>query len=407
MTDTKKGLQFHDILFFVLLVVSFYFTRNTLCSLLMMAFFGYTLLRMLLNRKKITFPFFLFGFLVFIAYGFISIYVGDVLFPSVARTMAVSLTLNAMMIFAVLQYVLMQEDIFKILRILEFSILTTALVVVLLSLGTITQGRLASGTEMNANMLSMLCVYGFILTIYLYKIQKIVFASFLAREIFYLVSILLTGSRKGLIMVVLALVLINVVGGTKKLIRGVVIGAVAVVILYVLVMNVPLLYDIMGVRIESLLVLLTEGSTDEGSLENRQELVEIGLAYIKERPWTGYGLDCFKMITGFGTGGNVGAGQAGYYSHNNYVELLFGVGIVGLVLFYIPILSLLKKILKNLKKHVCVRYLFAILVTKLAVEYAYVSYYNRMDAYLLAIILGCAILVQRNQKTEKEEKKTA
>ena len=63
------------------------------------------------------------------------------------------------MIYAIVQYIYMQNDIPKILRITELGIFTTAFVVVLFSLGTITSGRLGGGTEINANMLAILCVW--------------------------------------------------------------------------------------------------------------------------------------------------------------------------------------------------------------------------------------------------------
>ena len=403
MMDTKKGFQLHDALFFVLLVFCFYFTRNIVCSLMMVLFFGYTFLRLLVNRRKIVIPFFCVGFLIFILYGFVNILVDNVLYKSVAQTMAISLTLNLLMMFAVIQYVLMQRDVPKVLHILESAILVTTLVVVFLSVDSITEGRLASGTEMNSNRLSMLCVHGFVLVLYLRKIQKISLISCVIQETIYLLSTLLTGSRKGLIMIVLAIVIINLTSEKRKIISTILIGVAAAVTLYILIMNIPILYDIMGVRIENLIVLLTEGTTEEGSLISRQKLIDIGMMYIKEKPWTGYGLDCFKMISGIGGSGNVGAAEVGYYSHNNYIELLFGVGIVGMILYYIPMVSTLKKLLQALKNNPCVTYLLALFISKLAVEYAYVSYYSRVDAYLMAVIVGILLLVNK----EKYEYKVA
>lgn len=394
MRDIKIRVQLHDVLFFLLLVFSIYFTRNIVCSLLMVLFFGYTIVRQIIKRKRMKVPFFCIGFLVFILYGALNIYLDNVLSADVSKTMVISLLLNFMMIYAIIQYVVMQNNIPRILRITEFGILTVTLLIILFSLGNITQGRLATGTEMNANALSMLCVYGFALTMYFHKIQAITSVSYWIRVAIYLISILLTGSRKGLIMIVLVIVVVNLAGGTRKIIRGILIGAVAAIALYVAIMNVDFLYNIIGQRVESLIILLTEGSTTEGSLNSRQALIDIGMGYIKEKPWTGYGFDCFKLISGTGGGGKVGTSSFGYYSHNNYIELLFGGGIIGLVLYYIPILYLFIRLLKNMKKNRCVAYLLAILVSKLAVEYAYVSYYDRVDAYLLAVIMGCVLICQ-------------
>ena len=106
-------------------------------------------------------------------------------------------------------------------------------------------------------------------------------------------------------------------------------------------MRVEFLYNIIGVRMENFIILLTEGTTTEGSLESRMSLIDIAMAHIKKKPWTGYGFDCFKMVSGMNGGGKVDAHSEGYYSHNNYIELLFGGGIIGLVLYYIPMVYLL------------------------------------------------------------------
>ena len=155
----KVKIQIYDLLFYLLLVFSFYFTRNIVCSLLMMLFFGYTILLQIKNRSRGVMPFFCIGMLIFILYGAGNIVMKNVLYPSVARTMVISLTLNLMMTYAIIQYINIKRDIPKVLHITECGILTTTVLVVLLSLETITSDRLARGTAMNANMLSLLCVY--------------------------------------------------------------------------------------------------------------------------------------------------------------------------------------------------------------------------------------------------------
>lgn len=395
MRNYKIRFQIHDLLFFLLLFVSFYFTRNIVCSLLMVLFFGYTIARQITRRKKSVFPFYILGMSVFILWGAANIVFDNVLNVKVARTMVISLTLNIMMIFAIVQYIVIRRDVPKILQILERAILAAALLVVALSMGTLLQGRLAKGTEMNANTLAMLSVYGLTIAVYLRKIGKLINRNYRMRLVVYIAVILLTGSRKGLAMMLLSLMVIAFINGRRKLVKNIFLGMVGVAVIYAAIMNVEFLYNIIGVRVESLLTLVESGSTGENSLNDRMKLVAIGMEYIKEKPWTGYGYDCFKTVTTFAGGGRVSNGF-GYYSHNNYVELLFSGGIIGLVLYYFPILSLLQKMIRNLKKDPCMTYLLAILVSKLAVEYAYVSYYDRIDAYIHGILLGCVVVAGRN-----------
>ena len=403
MPNFKIRFRVYDLLFYFLLVFSFYFTRNMLCRLMMVLFFGYTVWRLIATKSKPCFSFYYVGFFIFIIYGFINVAAGNVINTDIATTMGGSLFLSLLMIFAIVQYIYMTDDIPRVLRITELGIFSTALAVTLLSLGTITQGRLGVGTEINSNVLAILSVCGAILTMYLYKIEKLGRVANWFRLVFYVLVILLTGSRKGLIMIPVAVVVIQVMDGKNifKLLRNALIGALVMVVLYHLIMNVEVLYKITGVRLQNLLEYLAEGSTTEASLSDRDLLPKLGMEYFKQNPWTGYGFDCFKLVSGKSSNGRVPIGQVGFYSHNNYVELLFGGGIIGFVLYYIPIIYLMIKLLKSLPNAKHMPYLLAIMVSRLMVEYAYVSYYERLDIYINAIVLGCVLICPKKQSAHQ------
>ena len=393
MQSFKVRFRIYDLLFYLLLVLSFYYTRNMLCRLMMVAFFGYTVAQMIIKKSKVHFPFYYVGFLLFVLYGAANVLLGNALYPSVARTMVISLVLNFLMIFSIVEYIHMTNDVPRVLRITELGIFTTAFVVVLLSIRTITEGRLGGGTEINSNMLAILCVYGFGLSIYLRKIRKFSQLTGWFRMALYILAILLTGSRKGLVMIVLTIMIVQFTQDRRNILKKLLVVVGSAAVFYILIMNVPVLYNIIGVRVENLLLALSGESSAEASLEDRQRLVAMGWEYIQEKPWTGYGLDCFKMISGIGANGKVSYGTAGFYSHNNYIELLFGGGIIGFALYYLPVLYLLIKLTKNISRNVCVPYLLAMLCSMLAVEYARVTYYARVDAYVTAVILGCVLVV--------------
>ena len=209
MQSFKVRFRIYDLLFYFLLVFSFYYTRNMLCRLMMVVFFGYTVLQMIIRKDKILFPFYYIGFALFILYGLANVLLGNAIYPGVARTMVISLALNLLMIFSIVQYIHMSKDVSRVLRVTELGIFTTAFVVVMLSIRTITQGRLGGGTEMNSNVLAILCVYGFVLSMYLRKIGVISWFSCWGRIAFYILVILLTGSRKGLLMIFLVIIVIR------------------------------------------------------------------------------------------------------------------------------------------------------------------------------------------------------
>lgn len=390
----KFRFRTYDLLFYLLLVFSFYFTRNALCRVMMVAFFGYTILQQFADKRKTPVPFFAVGFLVFILYGAANILIGNVIDAGVARTMVVSLVLNFLMLYAIVQYIYMKNDIQQVLKITELGVFTTALVVVVLSLGSITQGRLGDATEMNANTLAMLCAYGFVLVMYLHRIGSATTRECWFKLAFYMLVVLLTGSRKGLIMIAIAVAVVQLLVDRRKLLKNGLIAVSAAVGIYFLIMNVEVLYNIVGVRVEGLIDLLTEGTTQDNSLKSRQQLIEIGLSYIKEKPWTGYGYGCYRMFPRVLA---ISEGDEGYYSHNNFIELLAGGGIIGLLLYYIPLIYLLVRLLKKNKLDISMPYLLAILVSRLAMDYARVSYYSRIDSYIISVIVGCLIVLPKSK----------
>lgn len=397
----RMKINYLDLLFFVLLSTTFYFTRNIVCRVVMLLFFSYFLVVRLSSRNAAIKPsFFFISYSAFIGYGAIMLIFGDVINAGVVRTMVISLVLNLLMIYCITIYIKLRNDITAVIKTFEWSIFIVAFIVVVMSLSTITSGRLGGGTEINANVLAMLCVYGIIMCSCMLKNNIITPSGFCIKAAFYLLAVFLTGSRKGLLMIVVAAAVIMIINERKKLIFNILKILAVVAVLYLVVTQVPFFYNIIGHRVEDLLMLLTENQTTDYSLINRQRLIVIGLDYINENKWLGYGLDCFKLVSGIS-----GTGSYDLYSHNNYIELLFGSGIIGLVLYYIPMLWILIKLIKQLRRKAYAPYLLALFVSKLAVEYAYVSYYSRIDAYIIAVIIGILLHWDSEDNMEREEKK--
>ena len=135
-------------------------------------------------------------------------------------------------------------------------------------------------------------------------------------------------------------------------------------------------------------LLLGEGG--DASAEARAGLIELGLSYFAKSPWLGNGINCFHMLDE----------AYGVYSHSNYVELLFSVGILGTISYYamfIPVInSARKRYFKGRKNDtiLCIGMVIALLF----IDIALVSYYERTN---LILILICYALLKNTENGEK------
>ncbi|WP_034378214.1 O-antigen ligase family protein, partial [Dehalobacter sp. UNSWDHB] len=93
-----------------------------------------------------------------------------------------------------------------------------------------------------------------------------------------------------------------------------------------------------GIRVEGLIQGFLSGEYSEPSARTRDRLITYGFELFNQKPYTGYGLDTFRLMSGSGLAGSA------LYAHNNYVELLVSSGIFGTILYYTMYLWLIAKL---------------------------------------------------------------
>lgn len=147
------------------------------------------------------------------------------------------------------------------------------------------------------------------------------FLLILAPSLFF--AVLLTESRQAFL---LAIGWATILSTLSKL-RWRTKGALAVcIICLVLLFSITLELNIF-VRLQRLLTFFQEGKINSArSISLRLEMIHYGAVEWLKNPLLGQGIRAFEKYSNFG-----------YYSHNNYVEILYNFGIIGFVLFYIPI----------------------------------------------------------------------
>lgn len=228
---------------------------------------------------------------------------------------------------------------------------------------------------MNLNSLGFECAYGVIACFFNYKKthrRKYVWAA-----LYLAFFILLTGSRSALAFPIIAIGVWSVFSSPRIIPKFALISIVSI-ILIVLVIKIDLFYNLIGYRVESLLYgFMGDEDIADSSANTRLMFIELGWEKFSENPWLGFGLSTFGVLTGFDT-----------YAHNNYVELLVGVGIVGTLIYYFYHLFLLFKLPSLSRKNhksaapLFLGFLIAIMIT----NYGNVSYFCLADNIAFTII---------------------
>ena len=204
---------------------------------------------------------------------------------------------------------------------------------------------------------------------------------------------LITGSKKVLIILVIDLLLIFAYD-RKKASRWLKIGLLFAILIY-LIFNVSYLYNIIGIRIESMIQTLLYGSSARifsNSTDVRNEMIKEGFFSFLRRPLFGGGWNYFRANTRY---------FRYNYSHNNYIEMLCTFGIIGTVLFYSKHVSNLAYSIrllhsKNNPQAQDMIYALGLTILCLLLDWAAVTFSAQCMWYIPLII--SSVLVTNNQR---------
>lgn len=201
-----------------------------------------------------------------------------------------------------------------------------------------------------------------------------------------LVLTLLTGSRKALFNLVFftCMVLLfskydrNVFRNLGRVLLVVALVVVAVII----VLKVDVLYNILGNRLVSLFSYFSGDVQEDLSALRRDYMKDDAMALFKSHPILGIGLNNFKYVARYGT-----------YAHSNYYELLCCLGIIGTLLYYIPLVIVSVKSFFQWKRNMKYAVIpFAIFLSFIINETSNVSYMYRTMHLFIGVAAGMVFL---------------
>ena len=335
LSERSVGVALFCLYVFISSLANDMVLSSSVGSLTLYLFLGYSVLYILLN-KKLKIDRMIKWMLVFIAFC-----VSTMLYSPEKGFLSNSefylLIVNFILILFLSQYDININDIKKIswANVLSGGVLIFILFARGNLTGFSTSNRFGEDLFGNSNILATLLMKSALYAIWLlvYSENKIIHKMVLTLCLvasYY--GMFLSGGRKFIIIPAIFLYILLIFKrdshGRKNLVKytGVVIAIVIAV--YYLIMNVPAFYAVIGERMESLFSFIRTGHSISGkSAEIRATMIEIGFNKWMDSPIWGYGFDSFKYYNRLMTGHF-------YYSHNNYIELLYDLGIIGFAIYY-------------------------------------------------------------------------
>lgn len=247
-----------------------------------------------------------------------------------------------------------------------------------------------------AGQFVMAIYFGYFLFWKLLNVSKVYRYIHIGLTVVMLYVIFVSGSRMSLIILAIPLIVFNL--GRKNVIKGLLYGMIAVVCLYFIVMKIPVFYDILGTRVEDAFNVLT--NNEQGTEDvSRLYLIEIGWNKFWENPIWGYGINCFRVFSNqsyWFSGRN-------YYAHNNYIELMVDVGLIGLFIYYYFAHWYLYQKYKLIKDKEIKKVLLVLLLVIIISDIAWVAYYGFISQLLLCVTFAVAKIGRLNDVKAKSE----
>lgn len=255
------------------------------------------------------------------------------------------------------------------------------------------EGRFSPGGA--TNQFGIATSYIFLFALYSIKFRKKTYKVLpITLMALALVLTLLTGSRKALINLIFFICIIMVFPKYDKsfmrnLIKIILIIGIALVALFV-IMKIDVIYNVVGKRIVTLISYYNGDVTQDMSALRREYMKQDAIQIFKEHPLCGIGLNSFKYAARYNT-----------YAHSNYYEMLACLGIVGTVLYYIPLFVLLSiSIYQWFKGEKDAAIPFSIALTFFINEFSNISYIYKNIHLFLGVAAGIAI----NEALERKRK---
>lgn len=396
-----------DFSFSIFIFASMVIPNTSLGKILQLLFIVLSIFLAYTKEKKITF--FNFLELIFVGYLFYQSVSGIAVMKTSAFKMFLTMLYTSSFTIGFYNYLCHRKELKEVINVYVKATVISFIAIMLLYFKTLLSFRLDAsstiylfdipifgGTSSTALSLMALIPAFFLALVNEEKNKK----KRLIYIIFLSIISLVTGTRKTIVLILYILVGISLIKNkNKKLLiikSGVKFGLIAIS-LFLLVMYVPVFHDTIGVRMEKAVNYFITSETDDASIRVRNRMRRDAYALFKKRPIYGWGMDYFKASS---------QSSLGYYSHNNFLELLSGGGIVGFCIYYSKYLYLgflnLKLIKKYKQRRIELLLCLGFLAIMTILEYWQVTYFYRYIIIYQVILLYILNSIKGVIESEKE-----
>ena len=253
--------------------------------------------------------------------------------------------------------------------------------------------RLGEAIGYNANDVGNKAAISAIISICLFRNKFEKHRWFYAVSYILLTAIVLfSGSRKALLALVLATVLIYTIGlEKKKNLIFAILGLVVVLFVgYQVIMRNESLYQTIGRRVESMINAVFHGASESSSIDLREKYMALAWNFVKGSPIFGIGLGNFASKSGIGV-----------YCHCDYLEVMCSYGVPIALLYYWPTISLMFKGMK-VKQKTTLDYTMIIICAVLLLSFiTMVMYISAYTQILIVIVYAYLNVINKKPSIPK------
>lgn len=331
------------------------------------------------TKKKLTINYFLILYLTFVIISFSS------LIWSVDFNSSIPIVIRIAVLFIVLIVIYNIIEIYRIEQFLLYGILFGVFFNFLIALEIInyttpfTNHMRFTGTLARSNDVAIVMIIGIfsIIIINFEKKSKFIEYFSIITILLALYVILLTVSKKGILFGGI-LAVIYFLSNSKNFKKLFITLPIAFIVLYLFIgsssINISNKLDRLDDRYIEF-ISAVEDNKQFGSTGDRILFIKRGIDYFSDNPIIGTGLNTFKVLN-----------PSGHYSHNNYIEIIVGTGLIGLISFYLIHIVMFYKILKLPPKDNRKVALFSIIIVFLIMDTTLVSFSYKLIVFVLLFI---------------------